>query len=170
MAHPEVYAIYDILTALEQSELLFAPLIQGKQTALDPSLGPAVQRIALQKGSLTPAGRKLLARVEKSGRVDAPERKARVELERALLIWCEDVHTDRGSHATIARPWSASPFASLRSTMSLEEAQDELTLAAVRSAGRAPEREARRWFRFDAVTRLLDRGRLRRRGTLIYPA
>lgn len=169
MAHPEVFKIWIILTGLEKSNLLFVPLVQGKRTALHPSLGPAVQRIALHRPPISPAAAKLLARVQKTGRVDSPERKARLELERALLIWSEEIHTDSGAHAIIARPWSASPFARLPSEFSLEDAQDELTLAAVRSAERAPEREARRWFRFDAVSRLLDQGRLRRRGSLIYP-
>jgi len=41
MAHPAVYHIYRILGGLSRYNLPAAPLILGKETILDPSLGPA---------------------------------------------------------------------------------------------------------------------------------
>src|SRR3972149_3340217 len=89
MAHPAVYRIYHILGGLSRYNLPAAPLILGKETILDPSLGPAVERIAADpqrrpgaRGQLSLLARRLLDEVEARGRVrmdqwDVPYREAR---------------------------------------------------------------------------------------------
>ncbi len=47
MAHPAVYRIYDILRGLRKYDLVTAPLVLAKETLLAPSLGPAVERMAV---------------------------------------------------------------------------------------------------------------------------
>jgi len=50
MAHAEVYRIHRILRGLRRYHLASAPLILGKETILDPALGPAVERLSPARG------------------------------------------------------------------------------------------------------------------------
>ena len=183
MAHPAVYRIYRILGGLSRYNLPAAPLILGKETILDPSLGPAVERIAADpqrrpgaRSQLSPLARRLLDEVEARGRVrmdqwDVPyreARRARLMLVRQLLVASREMHTERHYHTALIVPWSASEFSkrfsSEASRVGLEEAVDQLLLAAVRSAILAPEREVRRWLVVGAerVETLVGQGRLER--------
>lgn len=174
---------YRILGVLERSQLLSVPLVEGKGTFLDPSLGPAIERIASDpergraaRRTLTATARALLERAEGEGevrmdrwRVPTPRaRPARKLLERELLVWSFDIHTERGYHTAIVRPWGTSEaarrFRKAARSLTFEEAVDDLLLAALRSAVVAPEREARRWLvsgaeRLDA---LIGEGRVER--------
>jgi hypothetical protein len=176
MAHPECHRIWDILCALEREPFVTVPLILGKRTMLDPSLAPALERLVKHHGEraragLSKEGRALLRKVESRGRVRMDQtsgsRRARIELERAWLVRTREVHTERGSHASVLEPWNPRNGGG-----TIEEAAATLVLAAARSAGRAPEREARRWFVYagDAIDSLLQSNRLRRRGSLILPS
>ncbi len=181
MGDREVYRIHGITHRLRSLDLLAAPLILGKETLIDPSLAPAIARVASDTNrrrealrQLSPLARQLLARVETTGRVRMDHwgpptrqaRPARLVLERHLLVTSRDVHTERGYHTNILMPWRASAiskrFAAGRLTF--EDAQDVLLLAAIRSAVIAPEREARRWFTFgtDRIAALLAEGRIQR--------
>ncbi len=183
MAHPEVYRIYRILGRLEKYGVVEAPLVLGKQVVMDASLGPAVDRIASDpdrcssaRSQLPPLARKLLDRVEAAGRArmdrwgipTVQARRARSRLERELLVASSDIHTEGGYHSSIVTPWRASAFSKQFSTqaarLTLDEAQDQVLLAAVRSAVVAPEREVRRWFVFGAgrIEALLNQGKLTR--------
>lgn len=183
MAHPEVERIYNILRKLKKHGVLTVPLILGKGVWIDPLLGPAVARIASDpdrcgraRDQLPQLARRLLDEVEANGRVRMDRwsvpttraRRARVLLERELLVTSSDLHTERGYHTSIVMPWRASNlsarFSKAAARLTFDEAQDQLLLAAVRSAVIAPEREARRWCVFGAerVDIFPAQGKLRR--------
>jgi hypothetical protein len=183
MAAPEVYGIYDLLNELVDHNLCFAPLLDGKVTIFDPSLAPAVQRIATDPGrragliaQLPPPAAKLLRRVEREGDVRMDHtgmstkegRAARLRLERHLLVVSTSIHTERGSHTSALRPWSESRLAHRHQTTDalpdLETSMDLLVDAAVRAAVVVSEREARKWFDFAAerIDVLVDAGRIER--------
>jgi hypothetical protein len=184
MADREVFRIHAMLKAVTKARSVVAvPLALGKETLLDRSLAPAVVRLAadparrqLAISRLPLAPRRLLAQVEAEGevrmdRVSVPTvqgRKARLRLERELLVVSTDLHTERGYHTAVVIPWAASTvarrFARPARRVSSDEAQDLLIRAAIRSAVLAPEREARRWFVFgaDRFDRLIARGELQR--------
>ncbi len=177
MAAPEVHRIYDIMQGLRRYDLVEVPLILGKAVLVNPALGPAVERIARDRGRrlrargrLPPLARHLLEAVEAQGsvRMDswgiraARSRPARTQLERELLVAATGIHTEGGYHTVILRPWRsgrvAARFGRASRRLGYDEAADALLLAAVRSAVAAPEREARRWFPFsgDRIEALLD--------------
>src|SRR2546422_5573313 len=184
MANPEVFGIYKILGTVSRSAaVLSAPLVLGKETFLDASLAPAVARIAGDatrrsacSASLPPLAKRLLTDVEAHGEVrmdrwsasTQPGRKARLVLERLLLVASRDLHTESGYHTAVVTPWRKSRiamrFGKAGNRLGFEEAQDQLVLAAVGSAVIAPEREVRRWFVFGAkpIEELVNEGKLRR--------
>ncbi len=184
MANPEGFRIYNILKKVYASRRIFsAPLILGKETLLDVSLGPHMVRIAADPrrreaviSRLPPLAQRLLKQVEEEGELQmdrlavptAPGRKARLLLERELLVVSRDLHTERGYHTAVVMPWSTSTdaarFARRAKHLTYEQACDALVLTGVRAAVIAPEREVRRWFVFggERVQLLLDAGRLKR--------
>lgn len=183
MAHPAVYRIYRILGSLSRYNLPAAPLILGKETIFDPSLGPAVERIAADRerrararAQLPPLARRLLEEVEARGRVRmdhwgvrTPEaRRARLLLERRLLVVSSSSHTEGGYHTAVVVPWLQGKlsrrFSDDAARLTFDEALDRVLLAAVRSAVLAPEREVRRWLVVGAerVKTLLGEGKLER--------
>lgn len=182
MANPECHRIYDLVGAVDGRAVLFLPLANGKECAVDRTLGPAIQRIASDAGRVRAARQalpadaaRLLGAAERSGEVrmsrigwpTARGRKARTALQETLLAWTESVHTDSGRHEAVVRPWSRSPlarFAPAARRLGYLESIERLLAAAVRAAVLVPEREARRWFRFceDRTDSLVASGAIRR--------
>src|SRR5256884_2034537 len=168
MANPEVFGIYKILGTVSRSAaVLSAPLVLGKETFLDASLAPAVARIAGDatrrsacSASLPPLAKRLLTDVEARGEVRMDRwsastqrgRKARLVLERLLLVTSRGLHTESGYHTAVVTPWRKSRiamrFGKAAHRLGFEEAQGQLVLAAVGSAGICPEREGPRWVVF----------------------
>lgn len=184
MAHPEVYRIYRILGRIYKHDDVFAaPLILGKETLIHAPLVPAVQRIAADQTrreqickQLPPLARRLLDQVESRGQVRMDQwdvstdqaRKARLLLERELLVVSKDLHTERGYHTSVVMPWSrsriAARFSGQAGLLSYDDAIDSVLLAAVHSAIVVHEREMRRWLVTggDRVDALLVRGQVER--------
>jgi hypothetical protein len=183
MADPEVHRVYDIVRRVRKYDLFAVPLVQGKETLIDPALGPAVERIAsdpnrqaLATRALPPLARRLLEDVERAGAVrmdrwDVPTaraRRARLLLERELLVGGVELHTERGYHTSVVTQWHrgtfSQRFAHASARLALAAATDQVLAAAVRSAVVAPEREVRRWFPFggDRIDALIARGALER--------
>jgi len=183
MASPEVHRIYDLLSELADYDVCNAALLDGKVTIFDPSLAPAVQRIATDPGrragliaQLPPTAARLLRRVEREGDVRMDHtglstkegRAARLRLERHLLVVTQGIHTERGSHTTALRPWSESQIARRcqppDGLPDLETSMDLLVETAVRAAVVVSERQARKWFDFAAerIDVLVDAGRIDR--------
>ena len=142
MASPEVYRIYDLLNELADEDVCFAPLLDGKVTIFDPSLAPAVQRIATDPGrraaliaQLPPTAANLLRRVEAEGEpLEHVTRRRRVQ-----------------GQSTDGLP-------------DLEASMDLLVETALRAAVVVSERDARRWFDFAAhrIDILIEAGRIER--------
>ena len=108
--HPDGKRIFQVLSVLEdQGDVLFVPLLSAKVTLVHRRLWPALLGVGMsrepwQMRGLEARAQKLLDDVERDGRVRAtgPSSKA---LARALLVHAEQVHTDRGSHATELVAW-----------------------------------------------------------------
>jgi hypothetical protein len=116
-AHPKGKEIFAVATKLEDAKgVLVAKLVDGKVTYVDERLWPALLGVVTDQKwrrermkKLSPDAKKLLARVEKVGRV-APtktEAKAKKELEASLLVRASSEHTDKGHHATVLETWTA---------------------------------------------------------------
>ncbi len=183
MAHPAVYRIYDVLRGLRKYDLVTAPLVLAKETLLAPSLGPAVERIAVDeerlaavRANLPPVARRLLHQVEERGRLRMdqwPEplteaRRARLLLMRQLLVFSREGHTEGGYHTAFVTPWTRSDFSRRfgpdAARLTLSAAVRQILLAAIRSAVLAPEREVRRWLVTGAegIDALVAEGKVRR--------
>ena len=108
--HPAGRRIFQVASALEEGgEVVFVPLLSAKVTLIHRRLWPALVSVGeehapWQMDPLTPAARSLLDEVERAGRFRAsgPSSKA---LARALLVHAEQVHIEKGSHATELVSW-----------------------------------------------------------------
>jgi hypothetical protein len=171
MADPSVHTVYEVLAPLVSTTGVFdLPLVQGKSVLTFRHLGPAIQRIASDLGrraavreTLPELAAWLLTEVERKRVIDMEDlsaparesRKARRLLERMLLVTSELVHTVRGYHTAVVRPWEDSPLAKASKQaaehLTLQSAQEELLEACLHSAVLAPEREVRGWLPFAPV-------------------
>jgi hypothetical protein len=110
-AHPRSHEIFRVLTDLaKHPDVLVAKLVSGKDTFIHRSLWPAILAIGTarenwQMQALSQDSRGLLASVDKRGAVEASGRAA-LDLEKALLVQGEQVHTEAGSHAKILTSWN----------------------------------------------------------------
>lgn len=117
-----IFAVAQRLEALA-AELVCIRLVSGKETYVHRRLWPALvgvgtARAAWQLDTLTPLAWRLLAVVDRDGtaRTDDLDElgpysrrtlgEAARELERALLVVGESVHTDSGAHAKHLRTWA----------------------------------------------------------------
>ncbi len=168
MADPSCHAVYDMLTQiLSRAGVHELPLVQGKSVIFTNGLGAAIERVASDPDrraaarlALSPSAAWLLGEVESAGelRMDSVPlpakegRTARTVLERELLVVGESLHTDRGYHTAVLRPWDSSPlaqrFSSKVDSLSLEKAQRALLEACLHSAIVAPEQEVLKWLAF----------------------
>lgn len=105
--------------------------------------------------------------MDESGFPTREGRAARQALERTLLVVSESLHTDRGFHTALVRPWRESPFAAHRAAagrLDMDVAIETLLGAAIRGSVLVPERSATRWFEGcpEAVERLIEREAVQR--------
>ena len=116
----EIYAVSNQLA--DRPDVLTVKLISAKVTYVQRRAWPAVYaigtaRAAWQMQGLPPLARKLLWVLDKEGEqqtdwlaaVGGYESKAlsaaREELQKRLLCFSEEVHTDKGKHATRLKTW-----------------------------------------------------------------
>jgi len=121
-AHPLAHEIYHVTDALgEHPDVIVSKLVSGKATYVYRDLWPAVLAVGRgrerwQTDGLAPLARKLLAAVEgagalrtdhvpSSGRGKNSIGEAARELERRLLVYSEEVHTESGRHAKQLETW-----------------------------------------------------------------
>ncbi len=110
-SHPKGREIYALLEQLSvNADVLAVKLIDGKATFVHRRLWPAVLAIArarddVQMKGLSPAARRLLARVDEEGEVQA-KGPAVKELDSRLLVHSTQVHTEGGSHALVLTSWT----------------------------------------------------------------
>ena len=109
-SHPKGREIYALLEQLGQHpDLLAVKLIEGKVTFVHRRLWPAVLAIArarddVQMKGLSPAARRLLARVDEKGEVEAHGPVVK-ELESRLLVHAAQLHTKSGAHTILLTSW-----------------------------------------------------------------
>jgi hypothetical protein len=112
--HPRGKAIFAAATQLgDHPDVAAVKLVSGKVTFVHRRLWPALLAAATARASwqtegLPPDARRLLARVDREGRLrtegSAAARAARVLAER-LLVHAGSVHTESGAHATELESW-----------------------------------------------------------------
>jgi hypothetical protein len=97
-------------------EVLSVRLVEGKVAFVDPSLWPAVYRVAMEPSrrrrtlaGLSPQARELLTAVERDRVVhldkEGPWTKAREALEERLLVHVSETELEGGRHVTVLRSW-----------------------------------------------------------------
>jgi hypothetical protein len=108
--HPKGRAIFAAIRALEHHpDAVAVLLVRGKVTFVHRRLWPALLAItqsgeAWQRRGLSAAARALLAKVRRSGSVQASGDAVR-DIERRLRARVEEVHTERGGHAKQLETW-----------------------------------------------------------------
>jgi hypothetical protein len=145
-AHPRGH---DIFQANEQlathPDVIACKLISGKITYVHRSLWPALfavahSREAWQLSRISPSARSLLSRVmrheivrtdrlpkSRSAKAKAAGEAAR-ELEKRLLVYSEEIHTETGAHAKALETWEhwAKRIGLARQTTNTEQAKKQL--------------------------------------------
>jgi hypothetical protein len=121
-SHEKGHQIFRQFKELEyHPDVLATRLVSGKVTFLHRKLwsnflAVATSRDDWQLSGLSPAARRLLlevdrkgeVRTDKTGKASAYGEAAR-ELERRLLIYSEEIHTEKGSHAKLLMTWTRCP-------------------------------------------------------------
>jgi hypothetical protein len=111
-SHPSGRAIFAVAGELaDHPDVLMTKLISGKVTYVHRPLWPQViavgrAREPWQIKDLSPAGRKLLAQVDrKPVEPDSHASKAASELEARLLVYSEQFHSESGAHVRRLESW-----------------------------------------------------------------
>lgn len=125
-SHPRSQEIFRQLEKLD--DVVTAKLIAGKVTFVHKRLLPALYAVGRsrepwQMRGLSPAARKLLARVDRDGRVRASGPAAK-ELQLRLLVNAREEHTESGRHETVLEAWPPSK-------LTAEDGRDRLQEAAL---------------------------------------
>ena len=123
--HKKGREIWRVLKRLDADpDVLLTRLVSGKVTYVDRRLWPAFMTVATSRESwqtkgLTSTAKRLLSDVTKSGEIRMDRyragkdpkrlRAAASELERRLLAYSDEIHTEKGSHAKILATWPRSP-------------------------------------------------------------
>ncbi len=123
--HKRGHEIFRALKRLDTDpDVMTTRLVSRKVTFLHRRLWPeflgiATRREAWQLSGLSPAARRLFASVEKEGeirmdkigeaRASPSYRDAAREIEMKLLVYSDEIHTERGSHAKVLMTWSRCP-------------------------------------------------------------
>ena len=140
-AHPRSHEIFRRLNELgDHPDISFCKLISGKVTLVHRRLWPALLAVATsrepwQTAGLAPEARSLLRRVEKEGSAAASGKPVR-ELERRLLIFASEEHTETGAHRKVVEAWprwaervglsGQAPLSAAEGRRRLEEAAEAL--------------------------------------------
>lgn len=125
-SHPKGHEIWRELNRLdEHPDALATKLVSGKVTYVhrrlwEPFLSVCASRSGWQTDGIGRSAKALLTKVEKEGevRVDSlgpgGREGARV-IEQRLLVFADEIHTEKGYHAKVLSVWSRCPkFAGIR--------------------------------------------------------
>ncbi|MDA4129046.1 MAG: hypothetical protein OK422_06305 [Thaumarchaeota archaeon] len=122
--HPKGKEIWRVLKRFSaRSDVLATRLVSGKVTFVHRTLWPELLSVCRsgedwQEASLSRGAKRLLAEVKKKGEVrtdktvsfgstQQPVGDSTRELERRLLVYSEEIHTEKGTHAKLLLPWGA---------------------------------------------------------------
>jgi hypothetical protein len=135
-SHPKARVMFAVLRALgEHEDVLFTKLLLGKVTLVHRALWPGFLAVAgsgaeWQTRQLSSAARRLRQRVAREGAVTTHGAAVK-ELELALLVRVEEVHTESGRHALRLESWASwARRRRVRALRSLPRARRELEAAA----------------------------------------
>jgi hypothetical protein len=136
-AHPRGKAIFWALSALaDDPDVVPSKGFDGKQRWIHRALWSALVRVSRDRALFaapSQEARRLLRRVEREGKVSATG-KARLELDRALLVVATEKHTASGKHVMELTPferWFPEKIRREADKLSAEEAQSRLEAAGV---------------------------------------
>jgi hypothetical protein len=123
-SHPKAQEIFRRLEELD--EAIATKLIAGKVTFVHRKLWPALEAVGgarenWQMRGLSPAARRLLARVDREGSVRASGPVSK-ELQERLLVNAREEHTESGRHETQLEPWTRSRMSAVEGRHRLEQA------------------------------------------------
>ena len=125
--HPRSQEIFRRLGELEAAgDVVATKLISGKVTFVHRRLWPALAGVGSareewQMRGLSPAARRLLARVDEEKSVHASGAAAK-ELQKRLLVDAHEEHTASGKHVTVLKSWPRPRLAPAQGRRQLEEA------------------------------------------------
>lgn len=124
-SHPRSHEIFRRLEELE-GDAIATKLIAGKVTFVHRNLWPALAAVGAarepwQMHGLSPAARKLLARVDREARVRASGPPSK-ELQERLLVKAREEHTESGRHETALEPWPSSSLTAVEGRRQLDAA------------------------------------------------
>jgi hypothetical protein len=126
-SHPRSHEIFRRLEELEAAgDVVATKLIGGKVTFVHRRLWPALAAVGSsrqewQMRGLSPAARRLLARVDEEKSVQATGAPAK-ELQKKLLVDAHEEHTASGKHVTVLKPWPRARLTPAQGQRQLEEA------------------------------------------------
>ncbi len=123
-SHPRAHEIFREIEKLD--DVVTAKLIGGKVTFVHRRLVPALAAVGRareqwQMRGLSPAARKILARVDREGSVRASGAAAK-ELQLRLLVNAHEEHTESGRHETVLDRWWPGELAAEEGRLQLEDA------------------------------------------------
>lgn len=110
-AHPMSHRMFHVLNEVAaHPDVLVAKLISGKDTFIHRSLWPAFLAVAMSREPWQLKGLDgrvltLLHEVDEKGEVETSGRAA-AALEKSLLVYGKQVHTEKGSHAKVLKSWA----------------------------------------------------------------
>jgi hypothetical protein len=120
--HERGHEIFNELRKLEaHPDSLTTRLVSGKVTYVHRRLWPDLLSVATaredwQLHGLSGAARRLLSKVDREGEVRTDKMgsfkglgEAAREIEKRLLVYTEEIHTEKGFHAKALMAWSRSP-------------------------------------------------------------
>ena len=125
--HPRSQEIFRRLGELEAAgDIVATKLISGKVTFVHRRLWPALAGVGSareewQMRGLSPAARRLLARVDEEKSVHASGAAAK-ELQKRLLVDAHEEHTASGKHVTVLKSWPRARITPAQGQRQLEEA------------------------------------------------
>jgi hypothetical protein len=123
-SHPRAHEIFRKLEELDDA--LTTKLINGKVTFVHRRLVPALAAVGAarepwQMRALSPAARRLLARVDREGSIRVSGAASK-ELQERLLVKAREAHTESGRHETVLERWRKSRIKPAHGRRQLEEA------------------------------------------------
>jgi len=124
-SHPRANEIFRRLDDLE-CDAIATKLIAGKVTFVHRRLWPAVAAVGSarepwQIRGLSLAARRLLARVDRQGKVRASGPPSK-QLQERLLVNAREEHTESGRHESVLEPWTSSKLTATEGRRRLEKA------------------------------------------------
>ena len=126
-SHPRAHEIFRRLEELEtEGDVVATKLIGGKVTFVHRRLWPALAAVGSsrqewQMRGLSPAARRLLARVDEEKSVHASGPAAK-DLQKKVLVDAHEEHTASGKHVTVLKSWPRARLTPAQGQRQLEEA------------------------------------------------